>query len=190
MNYLFSNGIINDISPKKQLTSKRIRTLLVRRKNKINDYFNKLVKWLVTKYANCSKVIVGYNEGWKTNVNMGNETNRKFYEIPYRKLLNKLRDALEKNNQELVIIEESYTSKCDALSLEKICRHKKYLGKRVKRGLFSSAKGKLINADLNGAINIYRKWCEREGKPLKKIKGESLYNPQIINILTKQLPVR
>jgi putative transposase len=31
------------------------------------------------------------------------------------------------------------------------------MGKRIKRGLFRSASGKLINADLNGAIGILRK---------------------------------
>ncbi len=39
---------------------------------------------------------------------------------------------------------------------EKICKHEKYLGKRIKRGLFQSSKGKLINADLNGALNILK----------------------------------
>ena len=31
------------------------------------------------------------------------------------------------------------------------------MGKRKKRGLFQSSVGKLINADVNGAINIARK---------------------------------
>ena len=35
--------------------------------------------------------------------------------------------------------------------------HKTYLGKRVKRGLFKNSDGSLINADLNGALNILRK---------------------------------
>ena len=41
--------------------------------------------------------------------------------------------------------------------MEDICKHDSYLGKRVKRGLFKSAIGKVINADVNGAINIGRK---------------------------------
>ena len=53
--------------------------------------------------------------------------------------------------------EESYTSKCDALALESIGKHKEYLGRRVKRGLFRSSTGKVINADQNGALNILRK---------------------------------
>ena len=58
---------------------------------------------------------------------------------------------------EFVKHEESYTSKCDALALEKIGKHETYLGRRVKRGLFCSSTGKVINADQNGALNILRK---------------------------------
>ena len=61
------------------------------------------------------------------------------------------------NDKIVVLTEESYTSKCDALSLEPICRHDSYLGKRTKRGLFESSQERLINADINGAINIMRK---------------------------------
>ena len=57
----------------------------------------------------------------------------------------------------LIECEESYTSKCNALAFEKIQKHDVYLGKRVKRGLFQSFVGKLINADVNGALNILRK---------------------------------
>jgi transposase len=53
--------------------------------------------------------------------------------------------------------EESYTSKCDAMAFEKIGKHEQYAGRRIRRGLFRSSTGKLINADQNGALNIMRK---------------------------------
>lgn len=40
---------------------------------------------------------------------------------------------------------------------EEICKHDTYKGRRIKRGLFRSYDGRLINADLNGALNILRK---------------------------------
>ena len=89
---------------------------------------------------------------------------------------------MEKNNQKLVITEESYTSKCDALALEKICYHEKYLGKRIKRGLYASSKGILINADINAAINIMRKWEEKNGIKRNKVTGKNLCNPKRLNI--------
>jgi transposase len=58
---------------------------------------------------------------------------------------------------EVIDTEESYTSKCSALELEPLKKQKNYLGKRIKRGLFKTSQGKLINADLNGSLNVGRK---------------------------------
>ena len=58
----------------------------------------------------------------------------------------------------LVQQEESYTSKCDSLAFEEVKYHTKYKGSRIKRGLFLSSLGKAINADINGALNILRKY--------------------------------
>jgi len=55
------------------------------------------------------------------------------------------------------LVEESHTSKCSFLDNEAIAHHEQYLEKRVRRGLFRSAQGLLINADVNGAGNIVRK---------------------------------
>ncbi len=53
-------------------------------------------------------------------------------------------------------VDESYTSKCSSLDLEPIQKRKKYVGKRIKRGLFRGS-NYLLNADVNGALNILRK---------------------------------
>ena len=53
-------------------------------------------------------------------------------------------------------IEESYTSKCSSLDLEAIEQQATYLGKRITRGLFQGSHY-LLNADVNGALNILRK---------------------------------
>ena len=55
------------------------------------------------------------------------------------------------------VTEESYTSKIDHLSLEPLCKQENYSGQRIKRGLFKSRIGKILNADINGAIGILRK---------------------------------
>lgn len=176
---IYGKEINNEIT---MTSSKQIHFLFRKRENKINDYFNKIVNTLIKKYPDCEKVIIGYNKGWKDKVKLGSNTNRRFYQIPYSKLLQKLRQKLEENNQELIEVNESYTSKCDSLALESIEKHEKYLGKRVKRGLFSSSDGKLLNADINGAINIMRKWKSLEGKELKKINGVRVCNPLIIKV--------
>ena len=53
--------------------------------------------------------------------------------------------------------EESYTSKTSALDLEQPIKHETYEGKLLKRGLFRSGTGIVINADINGSLQIIRK---------------------------------
>ena len=166
-------------SKKMNIIKKTYYSLLKRRNNKINDYFNKLVKLLYEKYNEKDYIIIGYNFGWKTNVNIGKRNNRKFYGIHYSKLISKLK---EKFGEKIIITEESYTSKCDALALEEIGKKETYLGKRSKRGLFKSSMGITINADLNGAINIMRKKIV-----LKKIEGKNLRYPTIIKLKNKYI---
>jgi len=83
----------------------------------------------------------------------------------------------------LIINEESYTSKCDSLALEEIKKHEAYLGKRIKRGLFQSSIGKLINADVNGSLNILRKVVNDSEIISKIINSGWLFRPIRVNIL-------
>jgi putative transposase len=156
-------------------TFNRLYSLLNERKNKINGEINKIVNMLTETYKNKTNFIIGYNEGWKTKTKMGPKNNRIFYNIPYARIIIKLREKLSSLGKNLIVKEESYTSKCDSLSLKELCYKNKYMGERKNRGLYISLIGKAINADLNGAINIMRKII-----PLKKIEGKNIYNPKIL----------
>ncbi len=83
--------------------------------------------------------------------------NQKFTEIPHAHFIEKLKYKSELVGIDIIVTEESYTSKCDHLSYESMEHHDEYFGKRIKRGLFKSKNGKLINADGNGAVGIGRK---------------------------------
>ncbi len=153
----------------------RLYSLLVERKNKLNGLINLMVDKLIKTYADKKYFIVGYNENWKTRVNMGQNNNRQFYAIPYSRIIKKLKEKLLSNGKELIITEESYTSKCDSLSLEKLDKTENFMGCRIYRGLFISSTGKAINADLNGAINIMRKKIN-----LTTIYGNKIFSPEIL----------
>jgi putative transposase len=158
-------------------TFNRLQSLLKERENKINGFFNRVVNIVMETYKNKEQIIIGYNTGWKTKVNIGKKNNRRFYEIPYTRLMYKFIQKAKNIKKQITITKESYTSKCDSLNLEKINYHEIYDGKRVKRGLFSSKTKKLINADLNGAINIMRKKLN-----LLEVKGLNLFNPTILKL--------
>jgi len=82
-----------------------------------------------------------------------------------------------------ILTEESYTSKCSALDLEKVCKHETYKGKRIKRGLFKTETGRYLNADVNGSLNIMRKVVDDElfKEKLQSIEG-LVFNPIKRNI--------
>ena len=77
--------------------------------------------------------------------------------IPYYLFKQKLENKLAEIGIEFVIQEESYTSKCSFLDNEEIKEHSDYIGKRIKRGLFRTSEGLLVNSDINGSANIMRK---------------------------------
>lgn len=88
---------------------------------------------------------------------MNGHTRQQFQQVPYKKLLNMLKYKCERAGVIYKEINEDHTSKCDALASESIEHHDKYLGSRTKRGLFKSSVGKVLNADINGALNILRR---------------------------------
>jgi putative transposase len=101
--------------------------------------------------------VVGKNKDWKNEVNLGKVNNQHFVSIPFNKLISQLKYKGEEVGITVQEVSEPYTSKCSFLDLEEMKHQIVYLGKRIKRGLFRSAKGLLINADVNAAFNMIRK---------------------------------
>ena len=92
------------------------------------------------------------------------ENNQKFLNIPFGKIKNRLEYLSNKNGIELIIQEESYTSASSFFDLDPIPVYNKenelkyqFSGERIERGLYKTKDNKYINADVNGALNIYRK---------------------------------
>ncbi|MFX0092731.1 MAG: zinc ribbon domain-containing protein, partial [Candidatus Hodarchaeota archaeon] len=82
--------------------------------------------------------------------------NRRFQGFPFSRLVQLLEDKGAEVGLKVSVVPESYTSKCSFPDNEPVGKHLEYCGKRVARGLFKSASGLEINADLNGAYNIIR----------------------------------
>lgn len=143
----------------KKKNSKKLNKLTQKRNNKINDYVHKSTKILVEKLKqnNVSKVVIGKNDNWKDEINIGSKNNQNFVSLPHAKAIDVLKYKLELNGIQVIVREESYTSKCSIVDLEPIKKQEEYLGKRIKRGLFQTKDKLIINADINGAGNILRK---------------------------------
>lgn len=140
-------------------TSKRIVKLAFNRNNKINDYLHKVSRLLINEALenNVTSIIIGYNKGWKDEINIGKRNNQNFVNIPYERLITLIHYKAEENGIRVIMVNEGYTSKCSSLDLEEIKKHETYKGKRIKRGLFKTHNGIKLNADVNGSLNILRK---------------------------------
>lgn len=140
-------------------TGEKMKVLTTKRNNKIKDQMHKISHKII-EYCianNIGTIIIGHNENWKQNADMGKKNNQNFVSIPFYILTNQIQYKAEEIGNQVILQEESYTSKCSFLDNEPIEHQETYIGKRVSRGLFRNDKGVIINADVNGSLNIGRK---------------------------------
>jgi IS605 OrfB family transposase len=140
--------------------------LIKTRNNKTNDYIKKSARLIINHCItnDVGTLIVGYNSDFKRNINLGKSTNQQFTQISFGALREQLENLCEQYNIKYVEQEESYTSKASFLDNDNIptfgphnTNKYKFSGKRIKRGLYKSAEGLILNSDINGALNIMKK---------------------------------
>lgn len=169
---------INKKGEKQQFNkSNRLTSLTNKRNNKITDYMHKSSKLVINycKENNIDNIVVGKNIGWKQEINIGKKNNQNFVQIPFNKFESYLCYKGLKEGINVVLREESYTSKASALDLDFIPTYGdkvtgKFSGNRIKRGLYKTSKGILLNSDINGSVNILRKEI-----------GDDWLNPVLLN---------
>jgi putative transposase len=148
-------------------SSKRIQKLTFKRGLKINDYLHKSSKYIVDFCLRneINTLILGYNEFWKSDVNMKKKDKQNFIQIPFEKLKFMLEFKCKKYGINFITNEESYTSQASFLNLDTIPTYIKgnntdnvFSGYRKYRGLYKIKGSKTcINSDVNGSYNIMRK---------------------------------
>ena len=146
--------------------NQQIRKTTEKRNRIIRDILHKISRRVVTYCIQnrIGNIVIGKNKGWKQSINIGRKNNQNFVQIPHAKLIRYIQFKAKNLGVLVEVNEESYTSKCDSLALEPVQKHPEYLGRRIKRGLFKSSVGFVINADINGAINILRKALKLKSK--------------------------
>jgi len=146
-------------------TSPRIQRLTRCRYQKIDNYLHHASRLIVDilRTKQIGTLVVGKNEQWKTEINLGKQTNQNFVSIPHARLIEMLEYKARLVGIKVILQEESYTSQANFLGLDLIPVYGKtekepmFTGKRIKRGLYKTSTGQLINSDINGSYNILRK---------------------------------
>lgn len=122
----------------------------------------------------CNTIVIGDFSGVKQQ-NLA----KSFVQIPQQELVDKIKYKAELLGMAVVMQNESYTSGYSALDLEDINKNTYNKSRRIYRGLFKSNKGILINSDVNGSINILRKYLKCSPKSLIMIMDNGVLDTPI-----------
>ena len=153
---LYSKEMKKSKSSKNFKLTKKMKKLYNYWRNYTWTYIHKCSSKTVKKALenNCNTIVIGDFKGVKRN----KKHMKYFATIPYVTLINQIKYKAKRSGIKVVMINESYTSGCsciDDYEISKECYDKK---RRKKRGDFVTNNGFHINADVNGAYNILRKY--------------------------------
>lgn len=142
---------------KKFKNTKQINKLYIKRNNFVNDYIHKASRKIIdlALQHNCNTIVIGDIEGIKQENNV-----KSFVNMPHQKLVDKIEYKAKLVGLKVVYVKENYTSGCSALDLENINKANYDKSRRIVRGLFRSNQGILVNSDVNGSLNILRKYVK------------------------------
>ena len=134
--------------------SNKLETLSYKRNQRIKNYMHNasalIIKWCIE--YNIDTLVVGKNDTWKQE----KKHMQNFTSIPYEMLLGQLQYKCENAGIKYIEVNEAYTSGTSYLDNEAPIKENYNKERRVQRGLFQ-AKNMLINADVNGSLQIMRK---------------------------------
>lgn len=149
-----------------QKKTRRLYALARKRNNRVQDYIRKVARYIVNHCIEhrIGTIVCGYNGNFKRSIDLGKITNQQFTQISFGNLRESISNLCERYGIQYIDQEESYTSKASCLDLDDIPIYNPeqpytgtFSGKRVHRGLYQFADGRIANADVNGAANILRK---------------------------------
>ena len=167
--YNKENARLQSIKDKQKFengTTRRQAELSVRRNNRVNDYMSKTARKVIDYciHSDIGTLVVGYNKGFQSSTNLGKKNNQNFVNIPFGKLCSKLKYLCQMNGITYIEQEESYTSRASFFDKDDIPVYDQnktktytFSGTRVHRGMYKTSRGYVLNADINGALNIMRK---------------------------------
>jgi putative transposase len=170
--------------------SNKLATITEKRNRQIRDAINKTARIVVNHCLDnrIGRIIFGWGQGIKQEINLGKKRNQQFVQIPTARLKERIKQLCQHYDIEFVETEEANTSAASFFDGDTLPKHGekpdgwKSSGRRVKRGLFRTGKNWYINADCNGAANIIRKLSTTLGLDLSGVSRGALTHPTRIYV--------
>ena len=139
--------------------SNRLDALNKKRYNRVHNFMHNSSRFVVDycKENNIDNLVIGLNKTWKQECSINGKATQNFTFIPYDKFIQQLEYKCQDEGIRISVVEESYTSGTSFLDNEEPIKENYNKNRRIKRGLFKSNKGLLINSDVNGSMQIMKK---------------------------------
>lgn len=177
----------------RSVKSKRLNRMNLDHENYIRNALHQISRSIVNDCLShkVSTLVLGVNKFWKKEANIGKHNNQRFVMMPISRLQAMIQYKAERAGIQILLQEESYTSKAsfadkDSLPVYDGTKVSVFSGIRIKRGLYRTSSGALINADCNAAANILRKALPAEADKIKDLR--CLINPEVFK--PKRSPVK
>jgi len=145
-------------------TTAQMERLTAHRTRQIDHYLHtasrRIIDLLVAE--GIGTLCIGKNPLWKQDTHLGKRANQNFVSVPHARFVEMLTYKADLVGIQVRLTEESYTSKASFLDADPLPIYgaadiPAFSGRRIRRGLYRTANGRHINADVNGAYNIIRK---------------------------------
>ncbi|NQZ64987.1 MAG: IS200/IS605 family element transposase accessory protein TnpB [Crocosphaera sp.] len=144
--------------------SNKLAAITEKRNRQVRDGINKTARIVINHCLEnrIGRVVFGWGQGIKQEINLGKKRNQQFVQIPTARLKQRIEQLCQQYGIEFIETEEANTSTASFVYGDTLPKHGekpndwKSSGRRVKRGLFRTAINWYINADANGAANIIR----------------------------------
>lgn len=146
-----------------QTSSQKLKNLTHKRNCRVENYLHtasrRVIEWCTQHQIGI--LVIGHNATWKQSINLGKRNNQQFVNIPHYRLIEMLTYKAQLKGIQVIMTEESYTSVASAVDGDELPTYGEekpvFQGYRIARGLYKTSRGGLLNADVNGSLNIMRK---------------------------------
>ncbi|AZT89369.1 transposase [Caldicellulosiruptor changbaiensis] len=132
----------------------KLAKISLKRQHILDNFLNQAVSFIIKHCLGnrIGTVVVGKMDNIKQGIELGRVNNQNFVGIPYEKFKRKLKSKCEEYGIEYVEVDESYTSqKCSR------CGVLRKSNRKHRRLYVCRECGSVMNADINGAVNILAK---------------------------------
>ena len=146
-------------------TTNRMERMTNKRTRRIDHYLHTASKRVIELLGaeNIGTLIIGKNPNWKQESELRKKDNQHFVQIPHARFVDMLCYKAKLVGIQVILQEESYTSKASFLDGDPLPTYGQengkptFSGRRVERGLYRASGKRHLNADVNGSYNILRK---------------------------------